>query len=452
MLKLATAISTAPSHRQGLLHLLSATRGFAFTPFHRNDSDEQPHKDQYPADAPVLVLSGPAACNTQQFAVRLAAAFNGEIISADAAQIYKDLPVGTQQLSPARQADVQHHFVGIRPLSDYMSAGLFAVEARKLCKDILSRGKLPIVTGSSVFYLRNMLDGQRNTPPRDVAGEEEIAARLRALSWDDAVHEVSLVDPQTAAKALPNDWHRLVRAVSVFERAGKPIGDFVPEKSDLNFRCAYLTMDKDSLRSRIASRCEYIIASGLIEETVKAMTLMPLKQTRLPSFVGYRHVLHHFDSFWFEDTSKTTLRKRKAFHKMLKNYIVASRRVAAEQLRFLRRDDSRYWAYSLDEYGSEEVALQDFADFLNAETAGDLPTCFFREPLATLDTEPVDMELEIYSDPAAVDLKMAEVQSLLIATAKQQGWPVEPLLDDEEEEELDRPHISRRRRRYLAQQ
>jgi len=70
------------------------------------------------------------------------------------------------------------------------------------------------------------------------------------------------------------------------------------------------------------------------------MLLMPLDQTRLPNFIGYRQVLNHLDQFWFEATAKTTSRKRKAFRKMLKDYIVASRRVAAEQLRFLRKEDS----------------------------------------------------------------------------------------------------------------
>jgi hypothetical protein len=190
MLNLTTAISAARSRCPQLAHRLTANRSLAFTHIYHNEDVSEPCSPTYPVDAPVLVLSGPAACNTQQFAVKLATAFNGEIISADAAQVYKDLPVGTQQLSPARREGVLHHFVGIRPLSDYMSAGLFAVEARKLCKDILSRGKLPIVTGSSVFYLRNMLDGQRNTPPRDPTGEAEVNVRPILLFCQAAVVDV----------------------------------------------------------------------------------------------------------------------------------------------------------------------------------------------------------------------------------------------------------------------
>eukprot|EP00730_Choanoeca_flexa_P017326 TRINITY_DN8327_c0_g1_i1.p1 TRINITY_DN8327_c0_g1~~TRINITY_DN8327_c0_g1_i1.p1 ORF type:complete len:364 (+),score=88.67 TRINITY_DN8327_c0_g1_i1:53-1144(+) len=313
-----------------------------------------------------------------------------------------------------------------------------------LCKDIIRRGKLPIVTGSSVFYLRMLINGTRNTPKRDPDAEAALMTALGPAGWDAAVEQLAQVDPATADVILRNDWRRLVRAMDVANRTGQTINSFEVVKPDLNFRCAYLTMDRESLRHRITSRCEYILATGLVEETVNAMCASSIKDTRVPSLLGYRQVFDYLEQFWFQPTNKSTAHKRKAFYKLLSSYIVASRRAAAEQLRFLRRADSPFVAYQLDEYGSEAVALQDFADLIN----GDTPECFFRETQRERDHDPIDLELEIYSDLDSVDMKVAEIQGHLIKVAKEQGWPLLPLLD-RPEDEVRHQQAPVSRRRYL---
>ena len=138
-----------------------------------NDLSSQP---------PVLVLGGPNVCNINRFGIELAKAFDGEIISADVGKVYQGLTVGTQRLSLTDRQDIPHHFMDIQPLTDYLPFGQFGHEAARLCDEIISRKRLPIVVGSSVSYIRTLLQGANDTPRRDSQLEEKVCFQLTPLS------------------------------------------------------------------------------------------------------------------------------------------------------------------------------------------------------------------------------------------------------------------------------
>jgi tRNA A37 N6-isopentenylltransferase MiaA len=108
------------------------------------------------------------------FAHQLAKAFNGEIVSADPLRTYRELNAATGKPTLLQRQEVVHHFIDTHPLSHDLSAGLFAHEADKLCRDIHARGRLPIVSGNSIFFLKTLLEGPNNSPRRDAALEDEV--------------------------------------------------------------------------------------------------------------------------------------------------------------------------------------------------------------------------------------------------------------------------------------
>lgn len=225
----------------------------------------------------MLVLAGPTAVGKSSTAMELARRLDGEIISADSVQVYRGLDIGSNKASTSDRAAVPHHLIDVADVFTPYSAGKFFEDARDAIESVAERGKVPIVVGGTMMYVRWLVYGPPATPPPS----EETVARVDAMvasakgDWGVALKLLEARDPQRASALLPNDWYRLKRALQVSDTTGGvgvsqiPLRGGAPrpktgnrrQRGDLDhdFRCFFLYDDRIAMNRRIDERCESML-------------------------------------------------------------------------------------------------------------------------------------------------------------------------------------------------
>ena len=233
---------------------------------------------------PVLVLFGPTASGKTALLDRLfgsAGAYcKAEIISADSMQVYRGMDIGTAKPTPGEQNRIPHHLIDILDPCEQFNAGEFVRLAKDAIQSISSRGNLPVVSGGTGFYLRNLILGLPAAPPSD----PEIRCSLKQeLVQNGARHlfgELAEKDPISAAKIHINDEYRLLRALEVIRLTGQPLSSFAQNSainsssgegpglpvSPFRFLIIGLKREREELYKRINERCAAMFRDGLPNE------------------------------------------------------------------------------------------------------------------------------------------------------------------------------------------
>lgn len=275
---------------------------------------------------PIHVIAGPTAIGKSAIGLKLAQILDGEIISADSRQIYRELSIGTAKPSIDEMIQVPHHFIDELSLGEPYSAGLFAEQASKRINDISKSDRIPIVVGGSTLYLHALVHGLSPVPPSDPAVRADIEKRLAAIGNNALYQELCTVDPKSAETMDSSKTTRVVRALEVFEIAGTPLselqGKTVPPQHE--FCVTVLTLDRPALYQRIENRVDCMFEEGLIDEVrrIRALNIDPT----LPALksIGYQEPLAYLDG-------------RYTWERMVELIKRNSRRYAKRQLTWLRR-------------------------------------------------------------------------------------------------------------------
>lgn len=240
----------------------------------------------------VLAILGPTATGKSELAVALAERLGGEVVSADAFAVYRGFDVGTAKPGADLLARAPHHLVNAREPVEAWSAGEFAAEARRLCEDILARGRLPILAGGTGFYVRAFFGGLFEGPRRDEALRavlETVAARRGALHLK---RMVSVLDPEAAARLADADASRAIRLLEIVFRSGRRPSRLFREKPGAGWtRPAVkllLTLPRADLHDRISERFRTRFATALPQEVHGLLAAgVPLTAPAF-SAIGYR--------------------------------------------------------------------------------------------------------------------------------------------------------------------
>lgn len=214
-------------------------------------------------EGPIFIL-GPTGCGKSAVAVELAQRLgNAEIVSADAYQVYRALPVLTAAPSAAEMAGVPHHLIGTMDVSENNDAASHARRAQACIADIQARGSIPIVTGGSGLYVKFISHGISPAPPSDPA----LRAELESLPAQEAVRRLQELDPEGAAATNLQNPRYVVRNLEIVLLGGKPLSywrnNWQPQACGPGFS---LTRDVTELDSRIATRADHMLSHGAIEE------------------------------------------------------------------------------------------------------------------------------------------------------------------------------------------
>ncbi len=311
----------------------------------RPPADHPTEPPSQPPPSPVLAIVGPTAAGKSDLAVSLARRVDAEIVNADSMQLYRGMDIGTAKLSPHQWGGVPHHLLDVWQPSHPASVVEFQRLARRCCRQVLQRGRLPVLVGGSGLYVRAVID-TLDFPGTDPAVRLRLEREL-ASQGPAALHRrLAGVDPDAAVRILPSNGRRLVRALEVIELTGRRFTAALPAYLDTPAVLQVgLDVPRETLDRRIAERVHRMWDAGLVEE-VRGLLAHGLREGRTASrALGYAQVLRHLDGELTEDQAR-------------EETIRATRRFARRQDSWFRRDPRVRWmAYDAPDLLDRVVAL-----------------------------------------------------------------------------------------------
>jgi tRNA dimethylallyltransferase len=227
--------------------------------------------DTFPV--PVLILFGPTASGKTSILLELfnsSSRLQAEAISADSMQVYRGMDIGTAKPSKDERACLPHHLIDIREPSQQFNAGDFVRLADEACQQIAERGKLPVISGGTGFYLKNFIMGLSEAPPSDKETRDQLKNELKLKGSSCLMEELAAGDPVSAKRIHINDEYRLLRALEALRFSGRPLSSFEasPARNSSHFRLLIIGISRprDELYRRINLRCAEMFRQGLTDE------------------------------------------------------------------------------------------------------------------------------------------------------------------------------------------
>ena len=291
---------------------------------------------------PAIMLMGPTASGKSTLAFELARRFDCEIVSVDSAQIYRHMNIGTAKPSAEERAGVAHHLIDIVEPHESYSAARFRDDALIAMREIVERGRTPLLVGGTMLYFKALTEGLNDLPEADPTIRLVIDTMADEKGWPGLHEDLRRVDPQAAGRIQPNDAQRIQRALEIFYITGKSMSALLskPKYVYLPYRIcslAIVTKDREWLHARIEERFEVMLELGLISEVRKLRQIYALDPD-MPSMrcVGYRQVWRYLDG----EYALATLREKA---------VVATRQLAKRQMTWLRGTRDVRWLESASE-------------------------------------------------------------------------------------------------------
>ena len=281
----------------------------------------------------IIVIVGPTCSGKTSLSLLLAEKLNAEIISADSRQIFKYLDIGTAKPSRQNLEKVKHHFIDVLEPDENYNVSRFENEANLVIKNILSRNKLPIVVGGSGLYIKALVDGIFDEVDIDQDYRNELFEQKKIYGNEFLYSELIKVDPESAAKMLPQNWKRIIRALEVFHLTGKPIGLHQKEhkrQTDFKFLQFGLNWERPILYKNIEHRVDEMLELGLVEETKNILEKGFDRNLNALNTVGYKEIISFLDG---------SIKIERAIELIKRN----TRRFAKRQLTWFRADKRIIW-------------------------------------------------------------------------------------------------------------
>lgn len=307
---------------------------------------------------PLVVVCGPTGAGKSALSLAIAERFSGEVVNCDSVQIFRGFDIGSAKLTAAEQRGIPHHLLDVAAPADLFTAGDFARLGRAALAAITARGHLPVVAGGTGFYLRALLEGLFEGPPRD----ESVRARLQARETrrPGSLHRLlSRWDAAAAQRIHRNDINKLTRALEVILTARQPLTDLFARGRDplTGYRTLTLALDppRAELYARLDARSQQMFASPGILEEVRALLDAGVPRESKPfTSLGYAQALAHLEG-------------RLSLPEAIAETQMHTRRYAKRQWTWFRRDAATIWLAGFgSEPGVQHKGFNHVADLLAA--------------------------------------------------------------------------------------
>ena len=233
----------------------------------------------------VIVITGPTAVGKTKLSIELAKRYNGEIINADAVQVYKGLDIGSAKVTEEEKEDIPHHLFDIKEVNEEYTIYHYQKDCRKLIKEVQGRGKTPILVGGTGLYIKAALydyklTEEKETNTYDNLTDEELYNKLLELDKNIVIDK--------------NNRRRLIRAINYYKENDKSINTNTTNKLLYDAIFIGLTTDRRILYDKINNRVDIMIKDGLLNE-VKAFYDKNVRTKPLLNAIGYREIYSYFD-------------------------------------------------------------------------------------------------------------------------------------------------------------
>jgi tRNA dimethylallyltransferase len=289
---------------------------------------------------PVWVLTGPTGAGKSAWAERLAQEAPVEIVSVDSALVYRGLDIGSAKPDRALRQRLPHHLIDICEPTDNYSAGRFVADATAAIRAIQARGRVPLLVGGTMLYLRALMRGLAPLPEASPQLRREIDQRAACEGWPALHAELARLDPQAAVRIKSGDAQRIQRALEVCYLTGRPFSQLLAElqRDSVSPLAAYRVRawamaprNRAVLHQRLELRFHSMLAAGFLEEvrSLRARGDLDARHSSMRA-VGYRQLWAHLAGEY--DLAEATRRG-----------ICATRQLAKRQLTWMRSESSLSW-------------------------------------------------------------------------------------------------------------
>ena len=283
----------------------------------------------------VVVIVGPTASGKTALSIELAKKLDGEIISSDSMQIYKDMDIGTAKVTKEEAQGIKHYLVDFVSPDQRYTVSDFKKDAEAAIKEILNKGKVPIVVGGTGLYVNSLIYGIEY---QDMKIDEEYRNELMNRAedpvelekmWDEA----NTIDPDAMQKISKNDKKRIVRVLEIYKSTGKTKTEHEilsrQKGVEYDYKVFGISMDRQKLYERINLRVDLMIEAGLEEEVRNLLNKYEQFPTAMQG-LGYKEVKEYFDGILTRE-------------EMIEKIKQESRRYAKRQLTWFRRNEEIIW-------------------------------------------------------------------------------------------------------------
>ncbi len=287
--------------------------------------------------APVIVLVGPTAIGKTSLSLDIAETFDAEIISMDSMQVYRYMNIGTAKASDDERKRVPHYLIDIRDPDQQYDAALFVQDALAAIKDIISRNKIPLITGGTGMYLNSLVNGLFEEIKVDSRTRKSVHSFFQEEGREAAYKRLVEIDPDTARRVHLNDTQRLLRGLEIFAATGKSWSKHIAEQKKQQKKIIFhnllgigLHCERSILYERIETRADLMMKNGFPEE-VESLFDMGYTE-KLPSMqsIGYKQVAQYIlGTVSYEQTVSEMIRD--------------TRRYAKRQFTWFRKNDFLHW-------------------------------------------------------------------------------------------------------------
>ena len=283
----------------------------------------------------VVVIVGPTASGKTALSIELAKKLDGEIISSDSMQIYKDMDIGTAKVTKEEAQGIKHYLVDFVSPDQRYTVSDFKKDAETAIKEILEKGKVPIVVGGTGLYVNSLIYGIEY---QDMKIDEDYRNELMSRAEDPVEleklwNEANDIDPEAMTKISKNDKKRIIRVLEIFKSTGKTKTEQEilsrQKGTEYDYKVFGISMDRQKLYERINLRVDLMIEAGLEDEVRNLLN----KYSEFPTAMqglGYKEVKEYFDGFLTRD-------------EMIEKIKQESRRYAKRQLTWFRRNEDIIW-------------------------------------------------------------------------------------------------------------
>lgn len=293
----------------------------------------------------IVAIVGPTAVGKTNLVLQLANHLDGEIVNVDSMQIYRYMDIGTAKPSREEQRAVRHHLIDIVNPDEEYNVSRFVNDAERVCSDIISRGKWPILTGGTGLYLKGFQEGVFDIAGDGAVAEDEAALQLRARLENELLEKgrahlfgrLQKCDSVSAARIHPNDTYRLLRALQVFEQTGIAWSvhlvrqqQALIDSSQRSILKIGLTCDREQLYKRINNRTREMFETGLLDEVRSLLGMGFGPNLKAMQSIGYRHAVKFLAGEWD---------KEEALRLMARD----TRRYAKRQFTWFKKDRQIRW-------------------------------------------------------------------------------------------------------------
>ena len=292
----------------------------------------------------LIILTGPTAVGKSELSIKLAKAINGEIISADSIQVYKELNIGSAKIMPEEMQGIRHYLIDVLEPTEDFNVFIFKKMAKEAIEDIISRGKIPIIVGGTGFYIQSII--------YDIDFDEEDNSKIRLEleelareKGNDYIHgELAKVDKASAMKIHPNNTKRVIRALEYYRLNNKPISlhNETERAKEAVFDAKYFVLNdkRELLYERINKRVDKMIQLGLVEEVSSLLDKGLDSSYNSMQGIGYKEIVEYLDGKCSLDEAVDNIKKN-------------TRHFAKRQLTWFRREENVNWIekyeYSYDD-------------------------------------------------------------------------------------------------------